>query len=146
VFSILLFLEKFAPVFFKNFYQKADIVKMISIFIFLNLIVLFYSLYYVEKIKSPSFLGFSRNDPNRFIAVEDDSNWYRFNANKEFFELLKNNQGIMLFGASSAELVKIKTDDETENYNSLFPHRLPPHNAVFHFMGASHLCNECKYL
>ena len=40
----------------------------------------------------------------------------------------------MLFGASSAELVKIKTDDETENYNNLFPHRLPPHNAVFHFI------------
>ena len=134
VFSILLFLEKFSPIFFKGFYQKADIVKMISIFVLLNFIVLFYSLYYVEKIKSPSFLGFSRNDPNRFIALQDDSNWYRFNANKEFFELLKNDQGIMLFGASSAEPVKIKTDDETENYNSLFPHRLPPHNAVFHFI------------
>lgn len=134
VFSILLFLEKFAPVFFKNFYQKADVIKIISVFIILNLSVLFYGFYYVEKIKSPVSLGLLRNDPNRFVSVSDNSNWYRFNANKEFFELLKSDQKIMLFGASSAETAKIETDKETENYNDLLPHRVPPHNAVFNFI------------
>ena len=134
LFFTLLSLENFAPTFFKNFYKKASIVKITLLFISLNLIVLLYGLYHVEKIKSPVSLGILRNDPNRFIALEDDSNWYRFNANKEFFELLKDNQGIMLFGASSAEPVKIKTDNETENYNDLLPRRVPPHNAVFHFI------------
>lgn len=134
VFFILLSLENFAPTFFKNFYKKASIVKITLLFIFLNLIVLFYSLYYVEKVNSSVSLGLLRNDPNRFISVEDDSNWYRFNANKEFFELLKNNQEIMLFGASFAEPVKIKTDNEAENYNNLLPRRVPPHNSVFHFI------------
>jgi hypothetical protein len=134
VFAILLCLEKFAPVFFKNFYQKANIVRIILVFIFLNLSILFYSFYYTEKISSPVSLGISRNDLNRFFALQDDSNWYRFNANKEFFELLENDPKIMLLGAPSSELAKIKADNETENYDNLLAHGVPPHNSVFHFI------------
>ena len=138
VFFILLLLENFAPNFFKNIYKKASIFKIALVFIFLNLIILLYSFYYVEKIKSPLSLGISRNDPNRFVALADDSNWYRFNANKEFFELLKDNQEVMLFGASFAEPVKIQTiRTENENYNDLkdlFAYRVAPHNTIFHLI------------
>jgi hypothetical protein len=138
VFFILLLLENFAPNFFKSFYKKASIIKITLVFIFFNLIILLYSFYYVEKIKSPLSLGISRNDPNRFVALADDSNWYRFNANKEFFELLKDNQEVMLFGASFAEPVKIQTiRTENENYNDLkdlFAYRVAPHNTIFHLI------------
>jgi hypothetical protein len=140
VFFILLLLENFAPNFFKNIYKKASIVKIALVFIFLNLIILSYSLYHVEKNKSPVSLGILRSDPNRFFAVVDDSNWYRFNANKEFFELLKDDQEVMLFGASFAEPVTIqpiRTENQDENYNDLkdlFAHRVPPHNTIFHLI------------
>jgi hypothetical protein len=135
VFFVLLCLEKFAPNFFKNFYRKANTTKTILVFLSLNLIVLFYSFYYIEKINSPLVLGILRSDPNRFIALEDDSNWYRFNSNKEFFELLKNNQKILLFGASFAQPVEKKvTDEENENYKHLFDHRVVPHNTIFHLI------------
>lgn len=140
VFFILLLLENFAPNFFKNIYKKASIVKIALVFIFLNLIILSYSLYHIEKNKLPVSLGILRNDPNRFFAVADDSNWYRFNANKEFFELLKDNQEVMLFGASFAEPVTIqpiRTQNQDENDNDLkdlFAHRVAPHNTIFHLI------------
>ncbi len=122
-------LEKFAPFIFQRFYRKVGIIKIIALFLCLNLGLLFYSIAYVERIKSPISLGLLRNDPNRFVALEDDSNWYRFNANKEFFELVQKNSKIMWFGISS-----IKPEKEDTNPKDFFPTKVPPHNSLFDFI------------
>ena len=129
VFLLLVFLEKFGSFFYRAVFVRASFLRVFTFFIALNVAVLFFSFYFIDKVQSPVSLGLMRNDPNRLLTFEDDSNWYRFNANKEFFDLLKKDRELMLFGVSGA-----RPDLDDMEYRKLLPNRVPPHNSIYHFV------------
>jgi len=121
--------EKCLPRIYRNIFKKINLVSLISIFLVLNLSVILYGLHFLTQVKAPVSLGFARNDVNRVINLQDDSNWYRFNANKEFLDLMVKEQDILLFGVSGA-----RPNLDEQKARRLLPTRVPPHNSIFQLL------------
>ncbi len=135
LFFILLFLEKNLPNLYTIFFKRLGFIRICVLFMSINLAILINSFYFTENVDIVK-TDFKRNNVNRFVTLNDDSNKARFTANKEFFELIKSDQNIALFGISREKMIEKSPDSTEENFDikSMFPHRVPPHNSLFHMI------------